>query len=139
MRYALLFTVCLLLIAAPARCLLLAPTMPEFLEGSDVEFTATNDGSTTVELGSSVPYYLVNIHTNEVISFLSLPIMTTMPPGATKHFVIRAGDIEPGTYRIHFHYYDEQYESHEVTVLFTLTPEVPTRNIPMSVAKARYR
>ena len=129
----------ILLLAAPAMAVVVTPAAAVFHTGEVIELSVLNDGATPIHFGSSVPFVLHNLDTDEVFSFLALAVIINLDPGETEPFSVGSDAMTPGNYEIILHYYNDAWDQFTVTANFEFKVEVDVESPTLGHLKLRFR
>ena len=129
----------ILILATPAMAVVLTPAQPAYEVGDMLTFTVLNDGAVTIHFPTIDPLRMSNLDTGEGFTFVGVPVISDLNPGASTEFSISSAVLTPGTYNAILEYYIDVPNEFTTTTTVILNVKVDAPSDSMGDLKSRFR
>ena len=129
----------ILVLATPALAVVLTPAQPAYEVGDMLTFTVLNDGAVTIHFPIIDPLRMSNIDTGDGFSYVGVPVISDLNPGASTEFSISSTVLTPGTYNAILEYYIDVPNEFTTTTTVILNVKVDTPSDSVGELKSRFK
>ena len=129
----------ILILATPAMAVVLTPAQPAYEVGDMLTFTVLNDGAVTIHFPVVAPLKLSNLDTGDGFTFVGVPLIADLNPGASTEFSVSSALLTPGTYNVILEYYVDVSNEFTTTTTVILSVKVDSPSDSMGNLKSRFK